>query len=501
MLEPENIRRLGLTLSGLVVAALPVAALDADEVLNYQWGKLTLKPQLDITSVFTDNVFYGNNSILSAFPVTGRQIAATNYTLVPNGTNFTVILPATPSGPTLQERTTTVARPAQQERLMYFSPGVRFAYGYTDANHLSLEYTFDKIFYTEHPQYDTDQQTFLFDTSLARGRWTLKGSDQMRFLSSFLGGGFFTTTGQQINRREWNDDYRLNCDISPKTYAYAEGSHNNQDYDKGLNIYDSDTLRGALGAGYNLSDLISVFVEGYYGQTAVAPNLDSQQKGPHSAVLGGYIGVKGDFTARITGSVKVGYENRMFPDSVAGASSSASSPAVEAKLTYAPSLKTQFTLGYTRRTDVSQQFVRQAITVDNVTLSGMQSIGTSGKWFVQLSANYAVADTGDLQSQFAAPGVDPAGNLVNSVYQGFDPLRGAIYLESPRLVNGNIGRTDTQISLGPTLVYQPRTWLQASLGYQFTHFSSSYRDALYASTHPLIPYDANEVTFRVSIGF
>ena len=489
---------MGLTLSGLMVATLPVAALDAEDVLNYRWGKLTVKPQLDITSVFTDNVFYGNNSVLTGLPTIPQIIRATNAVLTPNG--FVYSSPTNgPSGPIEQTAFSPVARPAQQDLLMFISPGARFTYGYSDANHFSLEYTFDKIFYTEHPQYDTDQQTILFNTSLASGHWQLKGSDQMRFLSSFLGGGYFTSTGQQVNRREWVDDYRFDYEISPKTYAYVAGNHNNQDYDKGLNIYDADTLRGSLGGGYNLSQLVSVFVEGYYGQTAVAPNRDTDPKGPHSQFFGGFVGLKGDFTARITGSVKVGYETRIFPETAAGLSTTASSPAVEAKLTYAPSLKTSVSLNYSRRTDVSQQFARQAITFDSVGVTALQSLGTSGRWFLQLAASYAVTETGDLQSQFNIRGIDSAGYMVDPQYT---IQAGNLYFkETPTVVTGNIGRTDSQISLGPTLVYQPRTWMQVSLGYQFTHFTTSYRDARYASTHPLIPYDANEVTLRLSLGF
>ncbi len=494
---------MGLTLSGLVVVALPVAALDAEDVLNYRWGKLTVKPQLDITSVFTDNVFYGNNSILAALPASPTEYLSTNAVAVSIGgtNNFILRGPGPDSGTLVTNGLPVISRSAEHDVLMTISPGARFAYGYSDANHFSLEYTFDKIFYTEHPQYNTDQQSFLFDTSLAASHWKLKGSDQMRFLSSFLGGGYFSTAAQQVNRREWVDDYRFDYEISPKTYAYVEGNHYNQDYDKGLNIYDADTLRGSLGGGYNLSDLVSVFLEGYYGQTAVAPNIDTQPKGPHSTVIGGFVGLKGDFTARITGSVKVGYETRMFPESAGGGSSSASSPAVEVKLTYAPSLKTQLSLSYSRRTDVSQQFVRQALTYDNIGLTALQTIGTSGRWFVQFAANYTSTETGDLQSQFFVRDLNASG-VPNNFVEVPDYATGNVYLvEQYKAVTGNIGRTDTQITIGPTLVYQPRPWLQASLGYQFTHFSSSYRDAQYASTHPLIPYDANEVTLRVSIGF
>ncbi|HTH45934.1 MAG TPA: outer membrane beta-barrel protein [Candidatus Limnocylindria bacterium] len=493
---------MGLTLTGLVAAALPVAALEADDVLNYSWGRLTLKPQLDLTSVFTDNVFYGNNSILVPSPNSFTTQMATNVRNL-EFSSTGVLTNGTPSGP-ISHATNIVARPEEQDVLMFISPGARFSYGYTDANHISLEYSFDKIFYLEHPGYDTDQQNILFKTSLAHAHWKLDGTDQIQFLSSFIGGGFFATTGEQINRRVWNDIYRFDYDISTKTYTYLSGVHYNQEYDKGLNVYNTDTMSAALGGGYRLSDLISVFVEGHYGQSALAPNLASQAKGPHSEFYGGYVGVKGDFTARLTGMVKAGYETRVFPDSPGASSTGASSPAVEVSLTYAPTLKSQITINYSRKTEISEQFGNQSTTVDLIGLSALQSIGTSGKWFVQLTGSYSVVDSSDLNGTFFYRSINTTGALITPTKAGTYP-DGSILLidgsEAPASTTGNLGRTDVQLSIGPTLVYQPRPWLQASLGYQFQHYSPSFRDALYASTHPLIPYDANEFTLRVAIGF
>lgn len=497
MPESGNFRRMGLTLSGLMVATLPAAALDADQVLNFNWGRLTLKPQLDLTGVYTDNVFYGNNSVLVYTPLT--QFATNSFTYDPITRKITG---GTPSG-RIEAPRQVISRPVEQEFLQYISPGARLAYGYSDANHLSLEYGFDKIFYLEHPSYDTDQQNILFNADFSAGHWKLKGSDQIQFLSSFIGGGFFDGN-QQANRRLWNDNYRFDYEISPKTFAYVSGLHDNQEWDKGLNIYNTDTLRGSLGGGYNLSDLLSVFAEGHYGQSAISPNNVGQPKGPHSEFYGGYVGIKGDFTARITGSVKVGYETRTFPDGSGASASGTGSPIVEATLTYAPTLRTQLTLTYSRKTDISQQFGQQAVTADTIGLTALQNLGTSGKWFVQVAGNYLISDASDLTSTFNVRTPNTTGVLLDPRYVGVTSDGSAAILQDASelgTATGNIGRTDTQFSVGPTLVYQPRPWLQASLGYQFQYYSPSFRDALYASTHQLIGYTANEFTLRVSIGF
>ena len=247
--------------------------------------------------------------------------------------------------------------------------------------------------------------------------------------------------------------------------------------------------------------MVSLFTEGHYGQSSLQPNLTTQSKAPHSVFYGGYVGFKGDFTARLTGMVKVGYETRMFP---AGSTtrSGASSPAVEASLTYVPTLKSQIALNYSKKTDVSQYFGSQTLTYDTVGLTFQQTIGSSGKWLIQIQGNYSVTDNGDLTQPISVPQAD-ADNFSKSVtVLANDPAsHTATLLQLPQSISGNVGRTDVQLSLGPTLIYQPRPWLQASVGYRFEHYTPQFRDANYASTHPLIPYDVNQFTFRIAIGF
>lgn len=498
MIETGNNRGVGLTLVGFLVAAAPAVALEAVDVLNFTWGKLTVKPQLDLTGTFTDNLFYGNNSVRIS---TNTVQHATN--LVSVVANVPVFAGGAPSGPITSSL--AVLRTAESDYQTIVSPGFQLAYGSSDANQIAFTYSLDKILYLRHGEDGSDQHNFDLKTKLADGHWKLTGADQLQYLSSFLGGGNFFSLGQLVNRRLWNDTYRFNYDLSPKTYAYFDGTHSSLDYDKGINVYDTDTLKGSIGGGYYLSPLVSVFVETHYGQSAIAPNLPGQLKGPHSGFYGGYLGLRGDFTARLTGMVKVGYETRVFP---AGSvpSSGTSTPAVEVSLTYAPTVKSQITLDYSRKTDVSPQFGRQTLSFDTISLAFQQTIGSSGKWFVQVQGNYSLTDSSDLTTLSRIPTVDPSGNFLSynvlggSLATGTADLQQAIDPKSAP-VPINVGRTDVQASLGPTLVYQPRPWLQASLGYRFEHYTPRFRDAYYASLHTLIPYDVNQFTFRIAVGF
>jgi hypothetical protein len=487
MPEFGNKSRLCFSAAGLLLGGGPLLALDADQVLNFTWDKLTVKPQLSWTGTYTDNLFYGNNHVLQ----TGYLQYLTN---TPSGTVF---------GPT--NAVSSVIRAQQPDYLFYFSPGAKLSYGYSDANQISFEYGHDEILHADHPQYDTEQNNLALKSSLQTGHLLIKGADRLQFLSSFLGGGtgIGATYLQQVNRIAWTDDYSINYDFSPKTYFYTSGSHWNTTYDKGTGLYSSDTLSSTVGAGYNFSPLVSVFTEGHYGQSAIGPNVSTQAKGPHSDFLGGSVGVKGDFTARLTGSVKVGYETRSFPPGSGAAVQSKSTPTVEVGLTYVPSLKNQLALNYSRRTDISQQFGSQIITTDTISLTALQYIGGSSKWFVQGRINYVSIDYSNLYAVIPVLATDSAGNVLLSTTQlGFtaDPnvfSRGAAY----NYQSANLGRTDEVYGLSATLFYQPRPWLQLSLAYEYDRYSPQFRSADYAALHPLIPYAVNQITLRAAIGF
>ena len=57
-------RQAGLVLSGLMLSAAPALALDAEDLLNHTWGRFGVRPQVGVTSLFTDNLFYGNDDVV-----------------------------------------------------------------------------------------------------------------------------------------------------------------------------------------------------------------------------------------------------------------------------------------------------------------------------------------------------------------------------------------------------------------------------------------------------
>src|SRR6266540_338921 len=155
------------------------------------------------------------------------------------------------------------------------SPGVNFQLGRRDANYILFDYQFDQ------------------------------------FLSGILGGT--DNLGRRVDRRTYYDNYTIGYALTEKTGIYVAGLFDAVDYEKGTPLYDSNTLRGTGGFAFQVTPKSRLFGEVYYGQAAIDPN-GAAVKGPHQEFLGGFLGARGEFTSRLTGRVKAGYEVREFSD-------------------------------------------------------------------------------------------------------------------------------------------------------------------------------------------
>ena len=271
-------------------------------------------------------------------------------------------------------------------------------------------------------------------------------------LSGILGGG--SNLGQRVDRTAYYDNYSVTCGLTEKTGVYVEGSFDALDFDRGTPLYDSNTLIGTGGFLFKATPKTSVFGELYYGQTATDPNVPFSPtnsisfKSPHAGFFGGFVGVKGDFTSRLSGRVKAGYEVREFSDGTPAPSS----PVVEVSLDQKFSEKTSATLTYSRRNSVSVQVIRQAYTADAVAAQLTQVLSSNGKL------------VGTLGGVFENDDYEKVGSFV---------------------------RNDRAYRAKAALTYNLQLWLSASLSYEFEGYSSN----------AVIDYEVNRVTFRVAVGY
>jgi hypothetical protein len=384
------------------LAVTSVQAIAPEDVLVFSKGPVTLRPQLDLTEQYNDNIFFRNTDREADF-------------------------------------------------LSIISPGLEFEVG-RDENFMRLDYSWDNFFYADNDELNADQHRLRFQNSLVLDDFSVTGRDNIEFLSSVLSGGS-TVRNTVVDRAIYRDEYTLKYDLGERTAVYFEGLHHTTDFDHPA-LFDSNTLMGSLGFTWKAFSKTSLFSEVYYGQTARNVNGPGV-KPPWSWNLGGFIGARGDFTEKLTGTAKAGYETREFADGVGGASS----PVVSIGLTEAFTEKSTLRLTYTRQTYVSTEFLRSQFTADVVDLAFTQWIGNDGR-FKGTVGGYYNRDT----------------------YDGAQPA-----------VGGPVERADDLWRAYLTLNYDLSRWSSLLLGYEFEKFSSS---------HPgVIDYHANRVTLTVAFGY
>lgn len=421
------------TLTTMPVAS-KVLGVEAAQVLSFAPGRFLIQPQFDVSAQFTDNLFYASRGSES-------------------------------SGDS------TVDVPLESDVLWYISPGLEIQYGRNPENFIRATAFFDQILYTENSDFNANQQRAMVDLRLEFGRFVLRGDDDFQWMETILGGSTAVRDRTPVRQFRWNENYRLTYDVTMKTDGYVGFQHQETDYRDPINLYDQNTLRGILGASYKPTERIDVFAEFQGGHTRLDKNIPQQGDVSPSNVYGGFVGAEGNFTARLDGSIKVGYEARDFRD--VSSTSASSSPAVVMALNYTQSARRFFKLTYDRRVGVSSQVADQSYVFDLIYFTYTQGLGTSGRWLAQIRGGVTLGDYGDRITYIGPGGAIPINNA----------------------------RNDNTYSTSVSVIYQPNAWLTTSLAYQYEKFTTEFESALAAATMALNDYHANRVILQVSIGF
>ena len=114
--------------------------------------------------------------------------------------------------------------------------------------------------------------------------------------------------------------------------------------------------------------------------------MPTLRRNPDVEFVGGFIGARGNFTEKLSGTAKVGYEWRRFTDG----SSVPSEPVADLAITEQFSEKRGLSLTYSRQNNLSVQYSRQTYTADSVGLVFTQTLGPSRKWQATVSGNYTL---------------------------------------------------------------------------------------------------------------
>jgi hypothetical protein len=294
-------------------------------MLLIQKGPVALKPQLEVTQTFNDNITYREEETESDFITT-------------------------------------------------LSPGLSVQAGSQTFNYIDFTYFFDRVLYWDNDALSANQHRANLATRFEKSRFLLEGLDEFKNLTSPLGGGI-SVGGAEVERSLLLDLYKLTYDLSEKTAPYAEVFHSRNDYDSEFGLYDSVTLTGTLGFEYKAFSRTAFFGEVYYGQTDTEKNFAFQRDYPTANFVGGFLGVRGAFTEQLFGSAKAGYEYRTYK----GMDESSAAPVVAISLTEQFSPRSVLTLAYARSQRESSQFVGSTYVNDSVVLNYLQHIAEDGR--------------------------------------------------------------------------------------------------------------------------
>jgi polysaccharide biosynthesis protein VpsM len=387
------------------LTATQLHAFDPDTVLLYNKGPLLVRPQLQLSETFTDNVLYNNAVKKSDFITT-------------------------------------------------FSPGMVLQVGKKDENYVIFDYIYDHLLYARTSGLDSDNHHFNLRHHVQLGQFTLEGRDTYEQLSGILGSGFALNQGIRVDRDVYWIDHTLKYDITEKTDVYGRILYDATDYGKQFPLFDQNEWIATGGFEFKALPKTSFFGELYYGQTATDPNTFAAPvaKPPHSDFVGGFIGARGEFTSKLTGTAKAGYESRDFSDHTGGISA----PVVEISLAQRFTERNILSLVYSRRSRVSVEVAKSAYTADVFSLTYRQALGAAERW------------KGDATLSYGRYEYEPSLPFYAS-------------------------RSDEMFTVGLGISYDVRKWLTVRGAYDFQHFDTSLPTA--------IDYDVNRVILTLAIGY
>ena len=391
--------------AGLVGLALTGNAKEFKDYLAFSMGSTTFFPRAGITTAYSDNVLFNDTFKIS-------------------------------------DLVTTV------------SPGIGIRVGKAEGNHLVIGYNYDHSLYLDHNQYDAQDHRMQIAGNYEGNKLAYTGAASAALLSGVIGGSITDPllVGGSLKVERWNyrTTHTIDYTLTEKTGIYLTPSFYSIDYEDGTPLYDDQNFTITSGGRFNVTPKTRLHGEVYYGFSSVDGNKAGLASGLDSEVVGGMFGVSFEFTAKLTGTVRTGYESRSFE----GGIDAPSEPVVSLGITYRPSLKTTVVLNYVRGSSVSSQGAGESVISDTVSASLTQAIGNQGKYVAMAGISYR---TSDYSTNLAAN-------------RSFDYF------------GANLG-----------LGYNFQLWMRASLQYSYTDVSSD--------SVGVVTYAENRVALTFSVGY
>ena len=341
----------------IAVATIQVKGADIPPLLTIGLGEFLLHPQLSLSQSFSDNLFSTRDRI-------GDEITTLGL-------------------------------------------GMSLQVGRVSKDFVIANYGFSQRFYAENPSLNGTDHSLGLGLALRGSKLSFSGTESFQFLSQPLGsiqesrpvqpapgesgqipdpsngpgppGGGNETIIQvpagSIDRTTHAESYLLSYAWSEKTHVYLQATRSATDYQASISLFDETTVRAVFGYSYQLLPKTSVFGEAVFGRTTLEANSTVGDQ-PASTFFGGAVGVRGRFSEKLSGELRLGYEARKF----GGFLASPDYPVLNASVSYAATPKRNLTLSIASQQEISSQFSQSSYKLLSVGARLNQNIGSSGKW-------------------------------------------------------------------------------------------------------------------------
>ncbi len=362
-----------------------------------------------------------------------------------------VILPKVGTGFSYDSDVFMGTTPSKQSDLIFMTrPEVEALFGATDLSNLRFSYAPTYLKY-----FDTDLLTRVDHTGsmtlrIERPKTTITGSTTVNYLGGLLG-SFENFTTNPTRRLTHNHNYRLLQNISGKVSGSLAFSYGVQDYADGSPILDVTDWRVTGGTVYDLSAKMDLIGEVFYGQSSATSNNNAAiNRGGDASRIGFFLGADAEFTPKLTGEVRIGYQTFEFD----GTSTSSSGISAEAELNYELSAMSKVGLLFSRGIQQSVQQGDTSFVYTDIGVNYAQMLDAAGRWGFDTSVRYR-----------------------NSEFDG-------TFFQ---------GRSDNFFTYSAGVSYFVNDWLRAGLTYSYSDFSTN--------TNGAFEYDVHRVGLNVMVGY
>lgn len=346
----QGLGALGLSL--LLALCLPSQgrALEADDILYYRAGNVTLRPHFAVSQIYSDNIYFRADERIPVIDSNG------NLAFIEKEDDF----------------------------ITSVSGGNALQLGSRRGNFLETSYTYSHRFFTENTDQNAGRHIGKIDGSISRGRVSLMPKFSINNFATPLSGSLRfagVNSGALVERTIVDTSLRGKIQLTPKTYTRTSVNYNLSDIQDGIMLYDQDDIRFNQDIGYQIRPKLALNVGGVYGQRDIQRNNPLQAPGSGQRYVGGNVSAEGEFGTRLDGEIRFGIQQASFES---GADSFVS-PVVGMALNYRMGRDFFTTVDYQKQTFVGVQDSRSSGVSDRVKLVFWKPMGARKNLIVSLS--------------------------------------------------------------------------------------------------------------------